>query len=166
MKLSAAAERGLVHADERVPAAGVYRFLRHRRFERGDHDDGRTDLALPESANIINTLIFYNKNVLAEAGVDANNLPKTWSEFAAVCKQITEAGKGKFYGMIDSGAQVNRLELAIRSLASLDGGKCGDISQILMTEGKNPYGTEAMANALAFYDQLVKDGASTRTPSR
>ncbi len=159
MKLSAALKEGwFMPMNEYLPQEFI------DSFATGALNEGITTMegkiyALPESANIINTLMFYNKNVLTEAGVDVNNLPKTWSEFAAVCKQITDAGKGKYFGIIDSGAQVNRLELAVRSLASLDGGKCGDISQILMTDGKNPYGTEAMSNALAFYDQLVKDGS-------
>lgn len=119
--------------------------------------DGKT-YVLPEAANIINTLVFYNKTVLEEAGIDTGNLPETWSEFTDVCKQVTEAGKGKYYGIIDSGAQANRLELAIRSLASLDGGKCSDISQMILEDGQNTMNSEAMQHAFEFYDTLVKEG--------
>ena len=89
-------------------------------FAEGALNEGITTMdgevyVLPESANIVNTLVFYNKTVLEDAGVDTNNLPKTWSEFREVCKQVTEAGKGKYYGMIEGGKQVNRLEIAIRA---------------------------------------------------
>ena len=132
-------------------------------FADGALNEGITTMdgkvyVLPESANIINTLMFYNKTVLTEAGVDVENLPTTWSEFIDVCKQVTEAGKGRYYGIIDSGAQANRLELAIRSLASLDGAKCSDISQMILVDGQNTMNTQAMQNAFQFYDTLVKEG--------
>ena len=111
--------------------------------------------ALPESANIINTMMFYNKTVLADAGV--TELPTTWSEFIDACKQVTEAGKGKYFGIIDSGAQTNRLELAIRSLASTAGGKTSDISQIVMVDGSNTLNSDAMVSAFDFYNTLVQE---------
>ena len=68
-----------------------------------------------------------------------NNLPKTWTEFREVCKQVTEAGKGKYYGMIEGGKQVNRLEIAIRALSNLAGSKSNDIGVISMVDGKNRF---------------------------
>lgn len=132
-------------------------------FSEGALNEGVTSMdgkvyVLPEAANIINTLMFYNKNVLRDAGVDTDNLPKTWSEFIDVCKQVTEAGKGKYFGIIDSGAQTNRLELVLRSLASLDGGKSSDISQMILVDGQNTLNSQSMQNAFEFYDTLVKEG--------
>lgn len=128
-------------------------------FGEGALSEGITSLdgkvyCLPEAANIINTLVFYNKTVLKEAGV--TKLPETWSEFREACKKITENKKA--YGLIDSGAQTNRLDLALRSLASTAGGKTSDIAQIVLVDGKNTLGTEAMVKAFDFYDSLVKEG--------
>lgn len=114
---------------------------------------------LPEAANIVNTLVFYNKNVLEDAGVDTNNLPKTWSEFREACKQVTEAGKGKYYGMIEGGKQINRLEIAIRALSCLAGSKSNDIGVISMVDGKNVLNSDAMIQAFDFYSGLVQDGS-------
>ena len=50
-------------------------------------------------------MYFYNKNVLKEAGIDESQLPKTRSEFIDVCRKISDAGNGKYFGIIDSGAQ-------------------------------------------------------------
>ena len=130
-------------------------------FADGALNEGITTLdgnvyVLPESANIINTLLFYNKTVLEEAGVE--KLPETWSEFYDVCEQVTEAGNGKYYGIIDSGAQANRLELFLRSLASLEGAQCGDISQMLLVDGQNTMNSEGMIKAFEYYDSLVKAG--------
>ncbi|MEG0368820.1 MAG: extracellular solute-binding protein, partial [Hungatella sp.] len=133
-------------------------------FGDGALNEGITTLdgkvyVLPEAANIINTLMFYNKDVLKEAGIDETKLPKTWSEFSEVCKKVTEAGKGKFYGIIDSGAQTNRLELELRSLASTAGAKCSDISQLMLVDGQNTMNSPAMVQAFDFFNSLVQDGS-------
>ncbi len=45
-------------------------------------------------------LLFYNKDVFEKAGLDPEtDMPETFSEFREVCKQITEAGDGQFYGI-------------------------------------------------------------------
>lgn len=131
-------------------------------FSEGSLNEGITTLdgkvyVVPEAANIVNTLMFYNKTVLTQAGIDVNNLPKTWSEFIEVNKKITEAGKGKFYGMIEGGKQTNRLEIAIRALSSLAGSKSNDIGVISMVDGKNVFESQAMLDAFAFYDTLAKN---------
>lgn len=133
-------------------------------FSEGALNEGITTLdgqvyVLPETANIVNTLVFYNKTVLKDAGVDVNNLPETWTEFRDVCKQVTEAGKGKYYGMIEGGKQVNRLEIAIRALSSLAGSKSNDIGVISMVDGKNVLNSDAMIQAFDFYSGLVQDGS-------
>ena len=133
-------------------------------FSDGALNEGITTLdgqvyVLPEAANIVNTLVFYNKTVLEDAGVDVNHLPETWTEFRDVCKQVTEAGKGKYYGMIEGGKQVNRLEIAIRALSSLAGSKSNDIGVISMVDGKNVLNSDAMVQAFDFYSGLVQDGS-------
>lgn len=133
-------------------------------FSEGSLNEGITTLdgqvyVLPESANIVNTLVFYNKTVLEDAGVDVNNLPKTWSEFRQVCKQVTDAGKGKYYGIIEGGKQVNRLEIVIRALSSLAGSKSNDIGVISLVDGKNVLDSDAMIKAFDFYSGLVQDGS-------
>ena len=130
-------------------------------FGEGSLNEGITSIdgkvyCLPEAANIINTLVFYNKKVLADAGISEDKLPKTWSECKAVCKQVTDTKKA--YGLIDSGAQTNRLELELRSLASTAGARCGDISQIMLVDGKNTMNSDAMVKAFDFYDSLAKEG--------
>jgi multiple sugar transport system substrate-binding protein len=43
-------------------------------------------------------MLFYNKNILREVGLDPDKPPKTWSEWKRMSEQITAAGKGKFWG--------------------------------------------------------------------
>lgn len=133
-------------------------------FEESGLNEGITTqngqvYTLPESANIINTLMFYNKTVLAQAGYTEEDLPSTWSEFITMCSDISESGKGKYFGIIASGAQTNRLELEVRSFASLAGALCGDIGQILLRDGVNPMNSEGMQRAVGFYEDLLQAGA-------
>lgn len=144
-----------------VPLTGYLGEDFFAQFAEGSFNEGVTNVdgkvyGVPEAANIVNTLIFYNKTVLEDAGV--TELPATWSEFKEACETVTKAGGGKYYGLIDSGAQTNRLELFIRSLASTAGAKCGDMSQIILVDGKSPLNSDAMRSAFAFYDSLVKGG--------
>src|SRR6056297_975880 len=45
-------------------------------------------------------LLFYNKTVFEMAGLDPEtDMPETFSEFREVCRRITEAGDGRFYGI-------------------------------------------------------------------
>lgn len=114
---------------------------------------------LPEAANIVNSLMFYNKTVLKDAGLDPENPPKTWSEFIEASNKIAEAGNGRYYPIIEGGKQANRLEIAIRALSSLGGSKSNDIGIISLVDGKNTLNSEPMVDAFDFLDTLVKNGS-------
>ncbi|MEK5418551.1 ABC transporter substrate-binding protein [Paenibacillus sp. FSL L8-0708] len=44
-------------------------------------------------------LLFYNKDLLTQAGIDADNVQlKTWKDWQAVSEKLTAAGAGKFFG--------------------------------------------------------------------
>lgn len=38
-------------------------------------------------------IIYYNKDLLAKAGINDSNLPKTWDEFLAACEKVKGTGK-------------------------------------------------------------------------
>lgn len=133
-------------------------------FEVGALNEGVTTIngeiyALPESANIVNSLMFYNKDIFAEVGLDPENPPKTWSEFLAACKLITEKGKGKYYGIIESGNSATRNEIELRSFANVAGAKCNYFGVMSIVDGKNPFASSAMKDALNLYAQLAADGS-------
>jgi multiple sugar transport system substrate-binding protein len=43
-------------------------------------------------------VLFWNKDLLAQAGLDTDRAPATWGEWLDMVEQITEAGDGEFYG--------------------------------------------------------------------
>lgn len=133
-------------------------------FETGALNEGVTTIdgeiyALPEAANIVNSLMFYNKDIFTEAGLDPENPPKTWSEFQDACKKITEAGNGKYYGIIESGNVPTRTEIELRSFANLAGAKCNYYGVMSVVDGTNPFASDGMKQALNLYAQLAADGS-------
>jgi len=44
--------------------------------------------------------LMYNKDVMTKAGLNPEAPPKTWDEWLAMSKQITEAGKGEYFGSV------------------------------------------------------------------
>lgn len=133
-------------------------------FDTGALNEGVTTIngeiyALPEAANIVNSLMFYNKDIFEECGLDPENPPKTWSEFLAACKTITEKGNGKYYGIIESGNAATRTEIELRSFANLAGAKCNYYGVMSIVNGNNPFSSDAMKQALNLYAQLAADGS-------
>lgn len=67
-----------------------------------DFDPAKELLAIPSASN--GHMVYYNKAVFAEAGLDPENPPKTWTEMDKAIKKIKAAGKegialgGKEYG--------------------------------------------------------------------
>ena len=43
-------------------------------------------------------MLFWNKDLVAQAGLDPEVAPKTWDEFAEMSAKVTAAGNGEFYG--------------------------------------------------------------------
>lgn len=122
--------------------------------------DGVTHLGddwytITEVMPTIQCLFFYNKDVLANAGV--TEVPSTYSEFREACKKITENGNGNVYGLIDGGKQVNRMDVLARSLTAAAGGKIAATTKVLTDNGRAPYDTPEINQAMGLISDLVKD---------
>ncbi|MDR1901781.1 MAG: extracellular solute-binding protein [Treponema sp.] len=131
------------------------------RFEPVALTEGNTkigdDVYCP--ANQVNnpgTLFFYNKDILVEAGLEP---PRTYSEFLAACKKITEKGAGRYYGLIDGGKQTSRLEMMVRTLTNMAGGKAGSYALVNTVNGRAPFDSPEMIGVFRFLEQLQKDGS-------
>ena len=44
------------------------------------------------------SILFWNKDLLREAGLDPDRAPQTWAEWLDMVEQVTAAGNGDFYG--------------------------------------------------------------------
>lgn len=128
-----------------------------RSFEDGVTHIGDDWYTITEQMPVIQCLFFYNKDVLEQAGM--TEIPTTYSEFREACKKITENGNGSVYGLIDGGKQVNRMDVLARSLAAAAGGKVAAITKVLTVDGRAPYDTDEMKQAMGFLKGLADDGS-------
>lgn len=126
-------------------------------FAEGVTHIGEDWYTITEVMPTIQCLFFYNKEVLANAGVD--KVPATYSEFREACKKVTENGNGNVYGLIDGGKQTNRMDVLARSLAAAAGGKIAATTKVLVDNGVAPYNTDEVKQALGLIEGLVEDGS-------
>jgi len=111
---------------------------------------------VPESGSLSNSMIFYNKDILKECELE---VPKTFEDFRNACKVITEKGAGRYWGLIEGGAQANRCEILLRALVQSAGGKIAINARALTVDGKAPYDTEEMRKAVELLQGIVEDGS-------
>lgn len=112
---------------------------------------------IPEKGADVNTLFYYNQDVLDKAGV--TELPETYEEFINVCRQITESGNGEYYGLIEGGNQTNRLDTLLLTLAAYSGGKVPLTTKVLTDGGACPYDCPEILDAFAMLKQISDDGS-------
>lgn len=115
--------------------------------------------SVPEAFTMPSSLIFYNKKLFKEAGLDPDKPAATYAEFREQAKKITEVGKGKYYGFIEGGKQNNRWLITAKDWASLGGDGLNMNSPINLATGKTTYDTDSMLAVFDLFDNLRKDGS-------
>jgi len=115
--------------------------------------------SLPENIGLPHGYIFYNKDLLSEVGLDPENPPKTWSEFRETAKNITEKGNGQFYGIIEGGKQLNRLDTLVRAFANVAGAQVDGLTDAILVDGKTGYNSPEMLASVGLLADLVSDGS-------
>ena len=111
---------------------------------------------VPEAGTVSVAMIYYNKDILNECGLA---VPTTFDEFRAACKTVTEKGAGRYWGLIEGGAQANRCEVLLRALVQSAGGKIANSGRALTVNGRVPYDTEEMRKAVELLQGIVEDGS-------
>ena len=113
--------------------------------------------SLPEWMGLPSTVLYYNKDLFNQAGLDPNKPPKTHSELREYAKKITEAGKGQFYGLIEGGKQINRWNDAVRAWSSLGGSGLNTYSPASLATGKPTFDSKAVLDVFALFQGLAED---------
>lgn len=122
----------------------------------GVHRKNGVLYTLPEAGSLSNSMLFYNKDILAECGLE---VPTTFEEFREACRVITEKGAGNYYGLIEGGKQANRCETLLRALAQSAGAKLSINARALTVDGRAPYDSEGMKLAVELLQGIVEDGS-------
>jgi multiple sugar transport system substrate-binding protein len=117
----------------------------------GASSTGGTLYGVPNEIDVY--ALNYNKKLFAAAGI--KDAPKTWDEFVADAKALTDKTKGQQgFGMINSWAAG-----VIHPFSSLLVSNGGD----LVVDGKPALDSDAAKETFALYENLIKSGYSDAT---
>ena len=119
---------------------------------------GEEVYVLPEAIEIPTALVFYNKDLLKEAGLEEVPELMDWNEFKDICIKVTENGKGKYCGLVDSGAQKNRMDIEMRAFSESAGAKLGPTGQIFLKDEKTVFSSPEVLEAFELFEDLYKNG--------
>jgi multiple sugar transport system substrate-binding protein len=115
--------------------------------------------SIPENIDLPATVLFYNKKLFAEAGLDPEKYPETYSELIENAKKITEAGKGKYYGIIEGGKQINRWSAAAADFSALGGSGLHPYeSPVSLLTGKASFGDKSVLDTFKLFKTLSDNG--------
>ena len=91
-------------------------------FANGITDFGGKTYGMPITSNVrIGNLMLYDTQYMKAAGYDPSKNPLTWDEFRTALKKITQAGNGKYFGIIAGLTQANQLSGVVDNLAEMAG---------------------------------------------
>ena len=121
--------------------------------------------SFPVSAPLYGNLLFYNKKLFREAGiVDENGEPTpptTWSEFREYAKRITQAGKGRYYGVALMAKQPGAaFDMSLLStLAKASGYYHSSTFPNNLKTGRFDYSSPILRKAIQLWIDIKNDGS-------
>lgn len=113
---------------------------------------------LPENIGLPSCFLYYNTDILEQAGVNPAEV-KTYAKFREACKKITETGAGAYYGMIEGGNQLGRWEIIARGWSSMAGGKTGRMAIPAMLDGRAIFDRPEMIGVVELFKDIAEDGS-------
>lgn len=108
-------------------------------FANGITDFGGKTYGMPVTGNIrIGNLMLYDTQYMKAAGYEPSKEPLTWDEFRTALKKITQAGNGKYYGIIVGMTQAGQLSGMVDTLAEMAGAH-GNLTGATGPSAPSPY---------------------------
>ncbi|MGG3926981.1 sugar ABC transporter substrate-binding protein [Metabacillus fastidiosus] len=115
--------------------------------------------SIPAFLPLPNTLVFYNKQLFRDAGLDPDNPPKTYSEFRSAAEAITKVSKGKAYGIIEGGKTVIRWKNSVLDWSALGGSGLNPHSPISLVTNDANYDSKAVLEVMNLFKGIKDDGS-------
>lgn len=119
----AIAERWIMPFDDIMPGFSAWKaqFPKNTLFEGVNMFDGKV-YSIPMTADRrYSAALFYNKQLMQDAGYDPQSKPLTWDDYRNAAKKITQAGNGKTFGVVLEIAQPGRLEVWMQAIVQQSG---------------------------------------------
>jgi multiple sugar transport system substrate-binding protein len=134
------------------------------RFSKGSFEDGVNvfegkTYSWPLSGLNLRSMLYYNKKVMKDAGLDPNKPPKTWDELRAMSKVIADKGKGDVYGLIFPGGEPTPLDQVVMGLTASAIPTHGDLPGFNLKTGKYVFDSKEWTDAVKLLQAMKKDGS-------
>lgn len=100
-------------------------------------------------------ITWYNKKLIADAGLDPAKDFTTWDSVRASVKKITDKGKGQVFGWIEGISFVDRMGQHMLDIASAAGAP----GEIDFKTGEYQYATDPFVNGIDWWVSMAKDGS-------
>ncbi len=152
------------------PLAGLFSDGFVDRFEPATWWEGSTTIdgeiyAWPDrSFRRASLFMYYNKDIMEEAGLDPDNPPRTWDEFISQGQQISEEASGEVYGLhlgFTSNWFIERVLLQLATTVSPDTGVPAEHLPGKMMNWKtgDMFTYEPVLPVIDFFQELEEAGA-------
>jgi multiple sugar transport system substrate-binding protein len=126
-------------------------------FEEGINQvDGKT-YSWPLGGKGLRAMLYYNKKVMRDAGLDPNKPPKTWDELKEMSKVVSQKGKGDTYGLIFPGGDYTLLDQVVLGLTASTVPTHGDFPGFNLKTGKYMYDSKEWTDAIKLLRSMRKD---------
>ncbi|WP_284646557.1 ABC transporter substrate-binding protein [Paenibacillus silviterrae] len=128
-------------------------------FSEGVNVIGGKTYTWPIFGPVMNQLLYYNKDVLKNAGLDPEKPPKTWDELRSMAKTVTDKGKGDVFGVVfamaENGYATNTVTGFASGIQTLD----ANINGFNYKTGSYTYDSKSISDSVKFLLDLKKDGS-------
>lgn len=105
------------------------------------------------------SMLYYNKKVMRDAGLDPEKPPTTWAELQEMSKIITEKGNGKTFGMVFAGGEPVALDQMIMGLTASSIPSHGDVPGFNLKTGRYAFDSPEWIGAIELLQNMKKDGS-------
>jgi len=117
--------------------------------------DGKT-YSWPLTGPQLGAILYYNKDVLKNAGLDAEKPPKTWDELREMARTVTAKGRGDVFGVVFGGAESGAVNFVTALAAGVSPADAGGFNY---KTGRYSYDSKAILDALDVLLRLKQDGS-------
>ncbi|MDF2963552.1 MAG: transporter substrate-binding protein [Paenibacillus sp.] len=133
-----------------------------KQFMKGAMEEGINVIngktyAWPLTGPQLNGMLYYNKEVLKNAGLDPNKPPKTWEELRSMAKTVSDKGKGDVFGLVlglaDTPSVLGRIGPLVQGTPELSN------EGFNYKTGKYPFDSKPWADAIRFMISMKNEGS-------
>ncbi|WP_134698601.1 ABC transporter substrate-binding protein [Ammoniphilus sp. YIM 78166] len=153
-----------VSSDLIQPISGLVSDEWKKVFAEGSFQEGVNQLngeiyTWPMDGPSMSYMLYYNKDVLKNAGLDPNNPPKSWDELREMAKTVTSKGNGDIYGVAFPGGALPRFTQNTVAGFAIGAAPGSNPFGFNYQTGKYDIDSKAWVDSVNFLLDLKKDGS-------